>query len=292
MVRSLNWKLLFWTVAALTLAVGAVYWMHGVQIRRSVGVFLLNADRAREAATEAAQAGNSDKEAQHLDQALTYYQHYLSVEPKDTAALTKFALILDQKADNSDDWKKVAAKFEEILQSDPTAQEVRERLFLRDVQLDKIRPALDQIQILLAQGNSDSYKRADWEHKLGWCLEASGDYSKAADAFARATLLDPSRLESYVIWAEVLQNRLKKPDEAAKVMDALVKANSQSFRAYLSRAKFLRMQKLSVPADADIQKAMELAPQRAGRLFGLRRWGVRQGRLAAGTRLAAERMGT
>jgi tetratricopeptide (TPR) repeat protein len=261
MVRSLNWKLLLWTLAALTLAVVAVSWMHGVQIRRSIDVFLGNADRAREAAAEAAKTGNRGKEAEYLNQAVTYYQHYLSVNPEDIAVLTKFALILDQKADNQNDWRKVAARFEEILQRDPSVQEVRERLFLRDVQLSKIPEALVQMQALLAQSNSDPAKRADWEHKLGWCLEATGDYPKAVEAFARATLLEPARLESYVIWAEVMQNRLKKPDEAANVMDAMVKANSQSFRAYLSRAKYLRMQKLSVQAEADIKKALELAPR-------------------------------
>ncbi len=260
MVRSLNWKLLLWTLAAVTLAVVVVSWLHGVQIRRSVGVFLESADRASEVAAEAAKTGNRGKEAEYRDQALTYYQHYLSVHPKDIVVLTKVALLLDQKADNPNDWKKVAARFEEILQHDPSVQQVRERLFLRDVQLSRIPDALNHMEILLAQGHGDPVKRADWEHKLGWCLEATGDYSRATAAFARAISLDPSRLDSYVIWAEVLQNRLKKPDEAGDILDALVKANSQSFRAYLSRAKYLEMQKRFVPAEADIKKAMELAP--------------------------------
>src|ERR1700733_2613147 len=114
MARTLNWKVLLWTLAALVLAGVTVHLIHTMQVRGHAGVFLEYGDQA--------------KEAKDLDQALVYYKHYLSIEPDDVAALTKYSLVLDQRAANPVDWSQIVTNFEKILERDPNNKDVREKL--------------------------------------------------------------------------------------------------------------------------------------------------------------------
>jgi len=243
MKRTLDRKFLLWTVALVLLLGIMVHFVHSFQVRRNAGSLLDQADRANN-------EGN-------FDQAHTYYTHYLAYEPEDADTLVKFALALEQHAKNPDDWLRVAGIFEQALRLQPSRDDLRYRLLLNQIQLHRFREAIANIQVLLPHWEN----KAELEHVLGWCLEANGDYPKSAAAFARAIALDPHRQESYVILAEILQNRLDQPEDAAKVMDDLVHANSQSYRAYLARSQFRQQLNLQADADKDLNKALELAPR-------------------------------
>ncbi len=182
MPRTLNWKLLFWTLGII-LGLGiVVHLVHGVQVKRHVGTFLDHADHAREAG--------------EIDQALTYYTHYLHYEPEDISALAKFGLALDQKADNPDDWLGVVLRFEQVLQRDPSQREVRFRLVHNLIQLHRFREAIANIQRLLP----DADNKALLEHMLGWCQEASKDYPRAAASFAAPSSWTPSGWKVMCCW--------------------------------------------------------------------------------------------
>ncbi len=108
---------------------------------------------------------------------------------------------------------------------------MRYRLVINQIQLGRLRDAIANLQMLIPA----STDKAELEHMLGWCQEAVGDYAKAAAAFKRTIALEPTRQASYVLLAEMLRDRLDQTDYAGEVMDALVAANGNSYRAYLAR---------------------------------------------------------
>ncbi|HWY88636.1 MAG TPA: tetratricopeptide repeat protein [Gemmataceae bacterium] len=265
MQRTLNPKLLLWTLGTLLVAGVGIHFLHEFQMRRNTGSLLERADRAQEAGD--------------LDQALTYYTHYLASEPGDSAARAKFALVLDQHANNPGEWDDVVSTFKQVLERDPGRTDIRYRLVLNLIRLHRLREAMANVQSLLNSGGGNEAQRAqhfpgdaDLEHILGWCQEASGDYLKAVAAFGRAIKLDPRRVDSYVLLAEVLKNRLGQGGEAGKVMDDLVQANEQSFRVYLIRCNFRRQQNLFGGAEEDLDKALALGPREPSVLLAAADW--------------------
>src|SRR5262249_10193964 len=107
------------------------------------------------------------------------------------------------------------------------------------------------------------------DHLLGQCHEADGQYAKAADCFARAVRLDPSRVPSYVALAALLRFRLDDPRQADDVMDRLVKANAASAPAYVARARYdLARARQEATADARRARTLE-AGTAAGRALAL-----------------------
>src|ERR1700738_2846744 len=100
MHRKLNRKLLLWTLGSLLLAGVVVHLVHGLQVRRNAGRLLANADRAWEAGG--------------LVQPLPYYNHYLTYEPEDTAALAKYGLALEQHANTPAERLRVVLTFEQV----------------------------------------------------------------------------------------------------------------------------------------------------------------------------------
>jgi tetratricopeptide (TPR) repeat protein len=260
-IRTLNGKLLAWTIAVIAASAVVVHCVHGLQVRRGARVWLQTAVGAQEAGD--------------LERALTFYVHYLAYEPDDVAALARYGLAMDERARTIDDWVRVQDVLDRVLRRDPERRDVRFRLVLNDIRLRRFADAIANIKLLLPRADN----KAELEHMLGWCLEATGDYKGAAAAFKRATELDPSRLDSYALLAEVLQVRLGQTEEAEAVFDALVKANSKSFRAYLIRCRFRQQQNLPDLAEADLRQALDLAPSEPAVLLAAADWALARGEL-------------
>ena len=261
MQRSINWKLLLWTLAGLLVAALAVHGVHLVQIQRNVKSLLSHAERAREAG--------------QFDQALTYFTHYLAYEPDDTAALAEYGLTMEKQATGPADRLRVVVTFEKVVQREPGRKDIRHRLIHLLIQLHRFKEASTHVQALLPQWDN----QAELEHILGWCQEATGEYAKAVASFGRAIEKDPRRQESYILLAEVLGQRLDQAEEAGKVMDRLVAANGESFGAYLSRFRFHRQQDALAQAEADLNKALALAPKEPAVLLAAAEWAQGKGDL-------------
>ncbi len=108
-------------------------------------------------------------------------------------------------------------------------------------------------------------EQGEIEYKLGLCAEGERKYEEAVNWYRLALAHAPSLIDTHVHLAALLRNQLKKPDEADLVMDArevksgLIKANPQSARAYLERARYRQRYRIE-GADKDIAQALELAP--------------------------------
>ena len=258
-------------MGTLLVAGVGIHFLHALQMRRNTGSLLERANRAQEEGD--------------LDQALTYYTHYLASEPGDTAARAKFGLVLDQHANNPGEWDDVVSTFKQVLERDPGRTDIRYRLVLNLIRLHRLREAMANVQSLLnSSGGSEAQRARDFpsdaelEHILAWCQEASGDYLKAAAGFGRAIKLDPRRVDSYVLLAEVLRNRLGQAEEAGKVMDDLVQANEQSFRALLDPLQLPPAAKSLWRCGGGPGEGAGISPQGTVGPLGRRRLGAVQGR--------------
>jgi predicted Zn-dependent protease len=275
MRRKLNRRLLLWT-GACVLVVGILgHLVHGIQMSHNAERLLENADWAMAEYERLSKDGDQAESARHLEQALTFYHHYLTYKPDDTVVLAKYGLALDQHAGSAADRQRVVTTFEKVLRKEPGRKDVRLRLIHDLIHLQYFRDAVANIEALLPQADD----KAELEHMLGWCLEASGDYAKAAAAFARSVAIDPRRLESYVLRAEVLKDRLDRPEDAEATMDDLVKANAQSYRAYLIRLRYRQQESNFAGAETDLKTALKLAPREPAVLLAAADWAQSKGDL-------------
>jgi tetratricopeptide (TPR) repeat protein len=242
MRRKLNVKLVVGTFGGLLILSAATYALHECQVRRNAHQLLERADRA--------------VEEKDYEKALTLYPQYLNFVPNDPDTVQKYAEVLDGRAGNVGERVRLVVLMDQVLRVKPNENALRVRLVHNLIALGRHADALDHLQKLLARARD----KAEVHHMIGWCLEAKKDYPQAAKAFAMAVKLDPTRIESYALLVEVLQDRLRQPDAALQVMNDMVKANADSHQAYLLRARFQRRRGEEQTAALDLQTASRLSP--------------------------------
>lgn len=259
MRRQLDLKLALWLVGIVFVFGVSLHALHAYQVDRNADALLHQADRAL------------DKK--QIDQALRMFGHYLAYRPHDTDARARYGLLLEKHATNPPDRLRAALTLQEVLRDDPSRKDVRFRLVHCLVNLQRLPEAIGEAEKLL----TDWDKPGEIEHVLGWCHEAQGKYEKAAEWFRKAIAIDPHRLESYVLLAEVLQAKLNEPEQAAEVMNDLVQHNPRSFQAYLTRSRFLQKHGDNARAEKDIQEALTLAPEEQAVLLAAADWSQSHG---------------
>ncbi|MBI2804433.1 MAG: tetratricopeptide repeat protein [Planctomycetes bacterium] len=243
MRRKLNVKLVAIVFGGLLVVGAAVHFVHGYQLARNAHRLLERADDAR---------GEND-----LDRALTLYDQYLKFVPNDVETVQKYARALDQRARSGDERVQVVLKMEQVLRVKPGEHDLRFRLVHNLIALDRYPEALSQLRKLQGVWHD----KAQVLHMIGWCQDAQKEYAQAVRSFEEAKRTNPKQLASYHLLAEVLQDRLNQPDEAAKAMDEMIQKNPASWEAYLSRARFHRRRGEEKPARVDLERALELSPK-------------------------------
>lgn len=252
----LNVRLLVGTILSLTLVGTGIHFLHGYQVKRNAGVMLRDADLAIQ------QAENQKDHAlrqKTLDQGITLLAWYLTYEPGDKQALAKYGLLLEKQATTRALRLQAMQKLEEALRADPSRDDVRFRLancLINLLSNDRLPAAINHLMALQPRWKQPG----EIEHMLGWCYEARGDYPQAAEWFGRAIASSANRLESYILLADVLHNRLDQSDEAGQILDKMVAANANWYQAYVERARFYQGRGQADDADKDIARAVELAP--------------------------------
>ena len=240
MRRKLNVKLVASFLAGLLCASGAVHFLHGYQLQRNAYRLLELGDRAVEE--------NDDVKA------LTCYSQYLNFLPNDADTVQKYAQVLDRHAATGADRVRLILLMEQVLRVKPNEHPLRFRLVHHLIALERHSEAIDNLKKLQSHWTD----KAEVLHMLGWCQEAKKEYTQAVASFEAAILINPKQIRSYTLLAEVLQDRLNLPDEAQKAMDDLVRANPDTYQAYLSRARFRRRRGNDEAAESDLQVAYKL----------------------------------
>src|SRR5262249_26671686 len=115
--------------------------------------------------------------------------------------------------------------------------------------------AREHLGILLQQSPGN----AAYEFLFGNCEEVAKEPARAADHYAKAIRLDPKRIEAYVRLAGVLET--DQQALAEKTLDEMVKANSDSFQAYLARSRYRQKHGRLARAAEDVDRAQKLAPK-------------------------------
>jgi cellulose synthase operon protein C len=270
MKRRLNVTLVFWALASIAVLLTVVHIVHSQQMQRNAGALLREAKRA------------IDQE--QYARAASLLQRYLTYEPDDTEAVASYADALQKSSSSFQTRFRVFLLLEQVLRSQPERVEARKQVIECAIDLRRFEDAIGHLAAMLAGAK----RKAQWEHKLGWCLEALGQYEESARAFRRAIAEDPGQLESFILLAELLDRRLKRPAEAPAVMDAMVEANPDWWKAYLVHARFQFGAGKLDDAVEDVRFAFELAPEQEEVLLAATDLALIAGNPAEARRIASQ----
>jgi len=249
--RELNVKLF-----AVLVVVGILGWLawtllHTYQLKSSARLMLERGD-------EALAEGN-------LETAIRSYKYYVANEPEDAEAFCKLALLLAEQAQTQRAVLREAhAHLEQAVGRDPTNLEVLRRAADVALEANHYQAAARHFSHLLEMVPEEPQAH----FKLGRCLAAVGDPKRAVEALQIAIVRDPKNVQAYSELAGVFRMRLGEPERADAVLEQMVKANPQSGRAHIERARSRFTAGDLARAKPDVEQALALDGQDLEVLLG------------------------
>jgi predicted Zn-dependent protease len=268
--RQLNIRVLLIALAVLLGFAALFHGLHVWQFDRNVASLLAY---AREA-----------KKEKKIDQSLNLYEQYLKHVPKDFDVQEEYVLALEGVSQSAQDRNHVVSLLEGLLLKSSARPTARWRLVENLILLSRYEAAVRHLDIL-RPAHAD---RAEIEHKRGWCLDAAGKAEAAAEAYRKAVEIDPKRIDSALLLAEVLHHSLSRDVEAQEVLDKMVAANPTSAQAHLARFRYERMLGRDAEAAKDLAAARKLEPTGADVLLAACQWAQAKGNDAEARELVAE----
>jgi tetratricopeptide (TPR) repeat protein len=234
----------------IALAFGVVWWgVHRWQVRKHAAALLEQADLAES-------QGRPDRAARLLGM-------YVSLLPADKNVRARYGMLLARVADSPRARAAAMGALEQALMRDPGRQDVRRCLVLLCLESVQYDDAFQHVSALLESLPKDP----EVHELLGRCHEARGERSRAAKEYQIAIRRGPHRIEPYLRLARLLRDHLARPAEADRLLEEMIKANKESFRAYVGRARYLQEGPASgqalEAANKDIVEALRLAPDEA-----------------------------
>ncbi len=276
MIR-LNWKaigILFLTLALLSVGAVALY---KFQRNRTTARFLADA-RAAEAKGE-------------HDDALTNYDMYLSRRPGDVETLLSRSKLLDAMyQDGLIDQGSVLLSYDAVLALRPRATDTRQRVVellvnrrpdetvsesFQSMSKLSAESLLRHLQILKPAAGANATETAALLEYQGMAQLRLEQIPAARQSFQEALKSDPTRVASSTILASLLLDPTLEPndpEEAARIMDAMVEANEKVkdnpnlAAALLERAVVRRLAK-QPGWQADLAQAQKIDPKNVAVLF-------------------------
>jgi cellulose synthase operon protein C len=225
MTKRLNVKMVAWLLGGMIVVGAGTYLVRGYQIQR-------NAAALRHLAENAECNGE-------FQQAIKYYRLYLKYVPSDTYALAQCGTIL-VKLNTVHARVEALEKFETVLRRQPERHDIRRLLIEQAMhpEVGRFNDAKEHLDFLCRYFPSEG----DLQFRLARCEEALRQMTAAAANYAAAIQITPTLIDAYRSLAELQHRELKTPAEAAKTLDLMVAANPQQAKAYLYRARYLRVQ--------------------------------------------------
>lgn len=255
-MRRLNVKLLVaLIVASVLLAVGVVA-LHAYQVDRNAEVFK--------------NVAHDFKDKGNLEEAVKNLGRYLRYRSEDAEANCDFAMWFADWTDeqggsaNPEQVRRVPYMLEQALRSSPDRDDIRRRLARHNLETGRTRDALEHFNQLVAKPEFKD-KDAELYLMIGMCYEQDKNYEEARNFYNQARAIAPDFIDVYAQLASLLSGPLENPQEGDTVMNELVAANPENHRVYLMRYNY-RLRHLfgdRADAKADLQKALELAPDEA-----------------------------
>ncbi|MGC8644391.1 MAG: tetratricopeptide repeat protein, partial [Isosphaeraceae bacterium] len=252
-MRRVNFLFLAAIVIAMMVSGGALCALHGYQVRRHVSAML---DVARQAEA----SGDLDKAARFLTQ-------YVNLKPEDGPTYAWYARIVDEKTPARRRGEDLLAIYEEALRHN-LGDRTLERKCAEIAMEPGIRRYPEALRHLtnvhdsLGADSPNALEAADLEDLLGQCQEAISESGKAAELYKGSIKKDPTRVATYARLAQLLQESLKRPEEADQTIKAMVKANPKSALAHLDNYRYEREFHHQVD-EAELAQALKLGPDEA-----------------------------
>lgn len=243
--KRLNVRLLLATFVPLTVVILVVMVVHGFQNER-------HAHRLRTQADEAEQQGQ-------LDRAAVCLGRYLSFAPDDNAALIHYGELRQKLAVTPEERWQVVTVYSRAIGREPGRHDLRRRVVTLALDLGQLAIVREQLDVLLQAAPEDP----ELHELLARCREAEGDLGGAADACKESIKIAPQRLEGYQRLARLYQYRLDRPQDAADVIDDMVKANGERFEAFLERSRWRSHLEDLDGAAEDMAQALRLGSEEA-----------------------------
>lgn len=256
-VRRLNTKFALVMIASVVIVGVSGYFAHAFQVNRNATALLSRAEDAQNRG--------------EIPLACNYFERYLGFVPSDSDALVRYGLLRSDPANAKTPRDRYAAMqvLEKVLYREPERHDLRRRVVTMSLDMDLFANAeADLVNFLKPAFPNDS----ELEELYGRCLEGKGKYREARNEYELAVAHAPMRVETYQRLARLLRRRptdvlrsKETPNEVLKkadaVVEAAVKANPKSAKAYLLRAEYRR----AVDANAsgvsdDIARARAIEP--------------------------------
>ena len=259
--RVLNWKLVIVLVGGVIVVIGGVFFVHTAQVQRTAQTILQDAEAAEAEAQRLEANGQHDQARKKVEEAIQKYQRYVGLRPKDTEALSKFALLLAQEAERPGATVRAKLQAREALEMastrNPENEEVLRKLADLSFQVGMHTQAITYYRRLREIAPNDSGSAIH----LARALIRTEHFREALSILEQLVVEDKSALDAYEELAGLLLEKIQDPERAEAVIQQMVLANPEAARAYVIRAGFYQNRKNFDKARQDIQKALELAPR-------------------------------
>ena len=258
-MRSINLRLLFFSLGALVLLIGGTVLAHFLQSERIARALLRQADRA--------------EKAERSHETARFLSRYLEFAPEDTEQRARLGHLLAENFLALSFGQRQRALFvlEQVLAREPDRHS--ERLLIVRLTLDTERYELAEGHLKFLQGALP--ENAEVERLTGRWHEGRGEYAQAADCYRQAVSHDPHHVETYARLANLLRRRLdpttqlNSAKEADQLMANLITQNEEDYRAHVARWKYLKewgdlgQSKKLEEASINVARALKLAPTEA-----------------------------
>jgi tetratricopeptide (TPR) repeat protein len=247
-MRKINAKLFLGLLIGAAVLTGTVFATHHFQYQRVARAVLWQARRAQE-------QGQAEREARYL-------MRYLEFNPRDDAEKARLARVWagDAFAGQPRVRTKAMRLLDEVLKNEdrPDLRRLLVQVCL-DPNLRNYKLAREHLEVLLpwqevqalaGQGRAPAAdkERGELEGFWGLLLEGEGNHAPALLAYRLAVRHAPEEQANYVRLAYLLRRhkeadpdkRLQNRRDADQVLDALVRHNEPSYRAFLARWRYRR----------------------------------------------------
>lgn len=251
----INFRFLGMLLLVVAVLGAAAFGLHRLQSARSSKIILAQARAAQEAGKTA--------------EALRDYRKYCSLVTDDVEADVEYSKLLADVGLNQDAF----FRFEGILRQVPDKSDVRKRLVEVALELERGLDATSHLEQHLLPADPEN---AELLWLMGRAQRQLSRDPEAKESFEKAVSLDPKDFRFADSLADLLTNRLGKPQEAEKVLNVLIEQSPESPEARFARARWLAQQgqnpttanailgdasSLLERAWQDAQVGLQLAPQ-------------------------------
>ncbi len=269
-MRSVNVPLLITLLVLGAVVAGGGYALHRYQMKRNAGVFLQQAEKARERLEQG--AATEEQYKSMVEDVLRQYNSYLALRPDDTAALEAMGDFLMAQRQ----WPAAADTFERLLRYDADRDDIRRRLVQVSIDMgarQRMHPdpterarrsarwfgtARQHLIDYLLKSRPNDAELLEW---AGRCEESLGNDDQAAEYWRRAIAADPQYVDAYTRLAGLLRKNPRETKQADELIAKLARENPDLHLAQVAAANYSLLTGQVDEAIARVARALELEPQ-------------------------------